>query len=921
MDHLAFLNQLDPTVLEELHQQYLQNPDSVEPSWRQFFAGYELASNAYPISKSKDFNHSELNVIRLINDYRERGHLFADTNPILDRVKHTPTLEIENYGLDKKHLTQQFEAGNSLGIGKATLSEIISFLQSTYCGKIGVEYEYIRIPEMRMWLREKMESTKNTPVFSKEKKLSILKDLSEAVLLEKFIHRKFIGQKRFSLEGNDSFIPALHAAIGKGSESGASEFVIGMAHRGRLNTLANVMQKPIDYIFSEFAGNEYEDLNLLGDVKYHLGFTSQITNSKGEEILLTLAPNPSHLEAVNPVLEGISRGRLDNYYHGDFSKVVPILVHGDAAMAGQGIVYEVFQMSGLPAFKTGGTIHIVTNNQIGFTTLFTDARTSTYCTDVAKTVQAPIFHVNGDDVEAVVFTMELAMDFRTKFNRDVVVDIVGYRKFGHNESDEPRFTQPVLYKIIEKHPDPLNIYTEQLIAEKTIVKEEADIISTKYLDLLEQELEKSKQIEKARIASFLVHDWKEIKKVDSRTDLMKQIDTTYFKEDLNLLAEKITTLPDEYSFFSKIKRLYNERITNYKTNQTVDWAMGELLAYSTLISEGFDIRMSGQDVERGTFSHRHAVLTDDDGKKYYPLNKISSENRFSIHNSFLSEYGVLGFEYGYSITRPDSLTIWEAQFGDFMNGAQIIIDQFITSGEEKWNVMSGLVMLLPHGFEGQGPEHSSARMERFLIQCDETNMQVLNCSTPANFYHALRRQMHSPYRKPMAVFTPKSLLRHPRCISTVKELTDGFFQEVIDDAVADAEIVTKLVFCSGKIYYELLEEKEKITANHIAIVRLEQISPIPFEKLWEIIEKYKQAKEWIWVQEEPGNMGAWTYLHRNFKDVPLRMIARPDTSSPATGSSKLHKQQQRKLIDKVFGECQCNRLKQECKMICSLREY
>jgi 2-oxoglutarate dehydrogenase E1 component len=425
MDHLAFLNQLDPTVLEELHQQYLQNPDSVEPSWRQFFAGYELASKAYPVNKSTTFDHSELNVIRLINDYRERGHLFANTNPILPRVKHTPTLDIENYGLEQKHLSQKFEAGNSLGIGKARLTEIISFLQTTYCGKIGVEYEYIRIPEMRMWLREKMESTKNTPVFNKQKKRSILKDLSEAVLLEKFIHKKFIGQKRFSLEGNDSFIPALHAAIGKGSELGASEFVIGMAHRGRLNTLANVMRKPIDYMLSEFAGNEYEEMNLLGDVKYHLGYTSHTKTNFGAEVTLTLSPNPSHLEAVNPVLEGITKGRLDQHYQGDFSKVVPILVHGDAAMAGQGIVYEVFQMSGLRSFKTGGTIHLVTNNQIGFTTLFTDARTSTYCTDVAKTVQAPIFHVNGDDVEAVVFTIELALEFRAKFNRDVVVDIVG----------------------------------------------------------------------------------------------------------------------------------------------------------------------------------------------------------------------------------------------------------------------------------------------------------------------------------------------------------------------------------------------------------------------------------------------------------------------------------------------------------------
>ncbi len=920
MDHLSFLSQLNPSMLEELHQQYLQNPELVEPSWRQFFAGYQLASTSYPLTQQRTFNQNELNVVRLINDYRERGHLFANTNPIMERVKHTPTLDVENYGLSEANLSQSFDAGGTLGLGKAKLSEIISFLQTTYCGKIGVEYEYIRFPELRTWLREKMEFNKNTPAFAVEKKRSILKDLTEAVLLEKFIHKKFIGQKRFSLEGNDSFIPALHAVIGKGAEFGASEFVIGMAHRGRLNTLANVMKKPIDYMFSEFAGNQYEDLNLLGDVKYHLGYTSTTNTLCGKEVTLTLAPNPSHLEAVNPVLEGIAKGRLEKYYDNDFAKVVPILVHGDAAMAGQGIVYEVFQMSGLRSFKTGGTIHIVTNNQIGFTTVFTDARTSNYCTDVAKAVQAPIFHVNGDDVEAVVFVMELAMEFRARFNRDVVVDIVGYRRYGHNESDEPRFTQPTMYKVIEKHPDPLTIYSKQLLEEKSLSKEEVDAIANNYLNILDEEHEKSKLIETARISSFLAKDWMNIKKVDSRTDLVKPVDTSFSKEDLDVLAHKITSIPENYTFLGKIKRLYSERIENY-SNNSVDWAMGELLAYASLVSEGYDIRMSGQDVERGTFSHRHAVLTDEQGEKYYPLNNVSNKNSFSIYNSFLSEYGVLGFEYGYSITRPDSLTIWEAQFGDFMNGAQIIIDQFVTSGEEKWNVMSGLVMLLPHGFEGQGPEHSSARMERFLIQCDETNIQVINCSTPASYFHAMRRQMHSPYRKPMVMFTPKSLLRHPKCISSVEELTDGSFQEVIDDPIANPEEVTKLVLCSGKVYYDLLAEKERTGASNVALIRLEQISPIPYEKLWETIDKYNLAEEWLWVQEEPGNMGAWTYLHRNFKDVPFKMIARPDSSSPATGSSKLHKEQQRKLVTKTFGECNCNRLLQECRMICSLREY
>ncbi len=920
MDHLSFLTQMSSDQLEEQYQLYLHNPESVEPSWRQFFAGYQLASNHYPTNQNKTTSTSELKVIKLINDYRERGHLFAATNPILNRVEHFPTLDINNYELTPADLSQTFEAGNQLGIGRSKLSDIIAFLQETYCKSIGVEYEYIRTPEMRLWLRQKMEGSKNSPSFSVEKKKWILTQLSKAVLFEKFIHQRFVGQKRFSLEGNDSFIPALHAIIDKGAELGAEEFVIGMAHRGRLNTLANVLQKPVDYMFSEFSGNKYKDFTILGDVKYHLGYTSTSETTNGKKVTLTLAPNPSHLEAVNPVLEGIAKGRLDHYHKGDFSKVIPILVHGDAAMAGQGIVYEVFQMSGLSSYHTGGTIHVVTNNQIGFTTLFTDARTSTYCTDVAKTIQAPIFHINGDDVEAVVFVIELAMEFRNKFHRDVIVDIVGYRRHGHNESDEPRFTQPSLYKIIEKHSDPLTIYSNILMKENSIEKNEIEMIGKNYIDFLEHEFEKSKKIDVAQINSFLDSDWKDIKKVESRLDLTLPVNTKFPLEKLNILAETITSIPGDYTFLGKIKRIYSERLANYQNN-SIDWGTAELLAYSTLLSEGFDIRMSGQDVERGTFSHRHAVITDENDRKYYPLNKISEKNKFSIYNSFLSEYGVLGFEYGYSITRPNALTIWEAQFGDFLNGAQIIIDQFITSGEEKWNVMSGLVILLPHGFEGQGPEHSSGRMERLLTQCDETNIKVLNCSTPANFYHSIRKQIHSPYRKPLVVFTPKSLLRLPKCISTVDDLTNGSFQEVIDDNFVNPTEVTKLVMCSGKIYYDLLEERETKNIRNIALVRLEQISPIPYELLWEIIDKYKNVVEWIWVQEEPGNMGAWTYLHRNFKDVPFKLIARPDSSSPATGSSILHKQQQRKLVEKTFGECNCNKIHQECRMTCSIREY
>jgi 2-oxoglutarate dehydrogenase E1 component len=763
----------------------------------------------------------------------------------------------------------------------------------------------------------KMEPVKNSPSFTPDQKLRILTKLSQAVQFEKFIHKKFPGQKRFSLEGGESLIPALDAVIEKGVEFGNQEFVIGMPHRGRLNVLSNILQKPYSTIFTEFQGLEYEDELILGDVKYHLGYTSERTTQQGVTVKLTLAPNPSHLETVNPVVEGIARARLDKHYEGDFNKITPVLIHGDAAIAGQGVVYEVVQMSGLKGYNTGGTIHLVVNNQIGFTTNYLDARTSTYCTDVAKTIQSPVFHVNADDAEAVAYTIQLAMEFREKFHRDVFVDLLGYRKYGHNEGDEPRFTQPVLYKIIEKHPDPRQLYVERLIQEGVLTNEAAAQQEKQFNDLLEDNLLASKDAEKANISNFLANEWEGIRKA-TPADFVSSPNTGVDVETFMELAKRITYLPEEKSFFRKIRKLYEDRMLMVSQSGSLDWAMGELMAYATLVHEGFAVRVSGQDVERGTFSHRHAALTiEDSEEKYVPLKHIvASSKAFEIYNSSLSEYGVLGFEYGYALNSPNTLTIWEAQFGDFGNGAQIIFDQFISSAEDKWNVMNGLVVLLPHGFEGQGPEHSSARMERYLTLCAEYNIQVLNCTTPASFFHAMRRQLKRDFRKPLIVFTPKSLLRHPACVSPVSDFVEGRFVEVIDDAQAKPEEVSRVVFCTGKVYYDLLEDKNKNGNKEVAIIRLEQLFPVPAQQIEQVRQKYNQATQWIWVQEEPANMGAWGFLRLNASFDDFKLVARPASGSPATGSSKFHQIQQKKIVDKAMHQCNCPRLDWECRMVC-----
>ncbi len=919
METYSYLSNIDLAQLEELYRQYKADPDSVDFGWKKFFEGYEFAGTTFSTKQEKNISSDEFSAINLINEYRKRGHLFTKTNPVRTRRTYSPTLAYENFGFSVDDLDRTFEAGVEIGIGKARLKDIIAFLEETYCQSIGAEYFYIRNTEMVDWLRIKMESSRNTPQYSRDQKIQILHKLTEAVGFEKFVHKKFPGQKRFSLEGGESLIPALDTLIEKGAGLGVQEFIIGMPHRGRLNVLTNILGKSHQVVFSEFEGIAYDEETLLGDVKYHLGFTSERETRNGQTIRLTLTPNPSHLEAVNPVVEGIVRSRIDHQYQGDDARIVPVLIHGDASIAGQGVVYEVIQMSGLEAYKTGGTIHMVVNNQLGFTTNYMEGRSSIYCTDVAKTIQAPIFHVNGDDAEAVAFVVELAMEFRNRFKKDVFIDLLGYRKYGHNEGDEPRFTQPVLYRIIEKHPDPRQIYLKKLLEQEMIDQETADRIEKAFNDQLEVSLARSKEIERAHITSFLKDSWTSIRKA-TEDDFGHSPETSVEQHLLQSITQKITSLPGDKQFFRKTIKLQEDRSDMVLTHGKVDWAMAELLAYGTLLSEGVHIRFSGQDSHRGTFSHRHAVLTiEDSEEKYTPLCHLGTgQGRFEIYNSLLSEYGVLGFEYGYALASPHDLVIWEAQFGDFSNGAQIIFDQYLSSAEDKWNVMNHLVVLLPHGYEGQGPEHSSGRMERFLDLCAEQNIQVADCSTPASFFHILRRQLKRPFRKPLVIFTPKSLLRHPRCVSPLTDLTVGGFKEVIDDKSSDPAEVVKLAFCSGKVYYDLLEEKEKINAGNIALIRIEQLYPLPVGQIKLLLEKYSRAKRYLWVQEEPVNMGAWNFIHQRLlqEGINLRVIARPASGSPATGSPKFHQVQQRKIVTKTFEECDCHRLKEECRMVC-----
>ena len=899
MDKYSFLGALHSNMIEMMYDQYIQNPDSVDEGWRSFFQGFDFAKEVYseddevPETFKKEFR-----VINLINAYRTRGHLFTKTNPVRERRKYTPSLAIEHFDLEETDLEIVFQAGSTVGIGPATLQEIITHLEQVYCQSIGVEYMYIRKPEEVEWIKNRLHQNNNTPTFNVDQKKHILHKLNQAVAFENFLHTKYVGQKRFSLEGAESLIPALDALIERGADLGVEEYVMGMAHRGRLNVLANIFNKTYKDIFTEFEGKEYDDALFDGDVKYHLGFTSEQACDNGKKVKMSLSPNPSHLEAVDPVVEGISRAKIDDKYAGNNKKLVPILIHGDAALAGQGVVYEVVQMAQLDGYKTGGTIHVAINNQIGFTTNYLDARSSTYCTDVAKVTLSPVFHVNGDDVEAVVHAMQIATEYRQKFGKDVFIDLLCYRKYGHNEGDEPRFTQPLLYKAISKHKNPREIYNQKLMSEGVVEANIAKEMEAEFKLLLQDRFDESKEVEKAFITPFLEQEWEGFQKAQPE-DFDISPKTGVSKDDILAVAEKLYNIPEEKQLFKKSRRLLSDRKKMVEDTNKLDWAMGELLAYGTLLQEGHPIRISGQDVERGTFSHRHAVLKSEDSEQEIcPLNSVSDVAKFTAFNSLLSEYGVLGFDYGYAMAMPNSLTIWEAQFGDFSNGAQIMLDQFISSAEDKWKMMNGLVMLLPHGYEGQGAEHSSARMERYLQLCAQHNMQMVNCTTPANFFHVLRRQLKRKFRKPLVVFTPKSLLRHPQCVSSIQDFTTGRFQEIIDDTI-EASSVKKLVLCSGKLYYELLQERKENNINDVAIVRIEQLYPLPTKQINIAIEKYN-PEQLIWAQEEPENMGAWSHILRNLRYLPFEVVARSESAATASGSSKRSAKRQKTIIEQVF---------------------
>lgn len=914
MKDFSFVTNSHPAYIESLYQDFRKDPASVDPEWTKFFEGFDFAvtstngngkaaapaaGSGLPVTNEQLVK--ELGAYRLIQAYRKKGHLIAKTNPIRERKDRHANLDLAHFGLGEADLKTEFFAGQVVGLGKASLEKILDHVTKIYANSVGVEFTYINDFKKLEWLQNEMETTMNKPLGVEQKKRILLK-LSQGVMFEKFLHTKYIGQKRFSLEGGETTIAALDAIINTAAENTVQEVVIGMAHRGRLNVLANILGKTYEQIFSEFEGSSIPDTTMgSGDVKYHLGFRAQITTPGGKEVNLQLTPNPSHLEVVDPVVVGFARSKADVIYGSDYDKILPILIHGDAAIAGQGVVYEVAQMSKLKGYYTGGTIHYVINNQIGFTTDFEDARSSDYCTSVAAIVQAPVFHVNGDDAEAVVKVAEIATRYRQEFNSDIYIDMVCYRKHGHNEGDDPKFTQPKLYEAIDKHDNPREVYSKQLIANGEVEAALAQEMEKVFWSELQERLDDVKQHPLPYSRQKPEQAWLELRK-STPEDFHKSPDTAISQEQFDKVFNAIMAIPEGFKPLKKVEKLLAEKQKLFQEQQLLDWASGELMAYGSLLNEGTDVRLSGQDVKRGTFSHRHAVLrSEEDDKEYSRLSNINPEQGlFRIYNSLLSEFAVVGFEYGYSIANPDTLTIWEAQFGDFSNGAQTLIDQFISSAETKWGKMSGLTMLLPHGYEGQGPEHSSARLERFLQMCAEYNMIITNCTTSSSFFHALRRQLAFPFRKPMINFAPKANLRHVRSYSPASEFTTGGFKEVLDDPfIDDASKVKKVLLCSGKMYFDLSEKQMKDNRKDVAVVRMEQLYPLPLVQLEAINQKYKGAT-WFWVQEEPLNMGAAGFLQMNLKQINYGVISRNPSAATATGYAKVHAQEQASIIDTAF---------------------
>jgi 2-oxoglutarate dehydrogenase E1 component len=904
MQPLDVISSAHPAYIESLYLDYQKAPEGVSREWRNFFKGFDLAMQSSANGTTGPVNAKEFAVYALIDGYRRKGHLLSRTNPIRERKDRKAGLELGNFGLSDADLDTAFEAGTILGMGQARLRDIIDRLKAIYCRSLGFEYMYITEEKEQQWLQERIEAPAGQIDLTLDEKKQVLKKLNGSNVFEEFLSIKYIGQKRFSLEGGESTIPALDTAIEEAANTGVEEVVIGMAHRGRLNVLVNILGKTYEQIFSEFEGKSDPDLTMGdGDVKYHLGYSSIIPTRSGKKVNIKVAPNPSHLEAVTPVVLGYVRAKGDLIYNSEFHRILPIIIHGDAAIAGQGVVYEVAQMSQLRGFRTWGTLHFVINNQIGFTTDFDDARSSHYCTSVAASVQAPVIHVNGDDVEAVVFAMKLAVAYLQEFHKDVYVDMVCYRKHGHNEGDDPKFTQPALYAIIDKHPNPREIYLEQLIERGKIERELANQMNEEFKQMMENALAMVKQKPLPYQYQEPELEWKKLRR-STPEDFEKSPNTAITKKQLHDLAERIISVPEGFNTQRKVLKMLEKRRQVFFDTGQLDWASAELLAYASMLAEGHNIRISGQDSIRGTFSHRHAILYEEKtSEQYNRLDNLfkNQDARFRVHNSLLSEYAVLGFEYGYALASPSSLVLWEAQFGDFANGAQVMIDQFISSSESKWQRMNGIVMLLPHGYEGQGPEHSSARLERFLQLSAEFNMIVANITTPANFFHLLRRQLAWPFRKPLVVMSPKSLLRHPKCVSETEDFTKGGFQEILVDDWSSGKPagVKKVVFCSGKIYYDLLERQEEARRNDLIIVRLEQLYPLPFKQIDAVMDKYPKARK-IWLQEEPANMGAWVYMLSCYRNANWEVVSRKSSASPASGYQRVHMKEQKALIDKVF---------------------
>ncbi len=919
MKDFQYITNSHPSYIEGLYQDFTANPESIDQDMRKFFEGFDFAienvtgkSNGNGAAKIIATNgtgginlallEKEFNVFSLIRAYRQKGHLVAKTNPIRERIDRNANLGLENFGFTDADLATEFEAGKFVGLGKTSLKNIVAHLQKCYTHNLGVEFSSVNSRRKIDWIINSVEHTMMEPVPLPQKK-RILQKLNEGVMFEKFLHTKYIGQKRFSLEGGETTIAALDAIINTASDNGVKEVIIGMAHRGRLNILANIMGKTYEQIFSEFEGTATPDTTMgSGDVKYHLGFSSEVETSSGNKMNLKLCPNPSHLEAVDPVVVGFARSKADVLYDSDFDKILPILIHGDASVAGQGIVYEVLQMCNLKGYYTGGTLHFVINNQIGFTTDFTDARSSDYCTSLAAMVKAPVFHVNGDDPEAVVKAVQIATQYRQEFNSDIFIDMVCYRKHGHNEGDEPKFTQPQLYALIDKHLNPREVYTQFLLENgEADAQALAKDMEKQFLADLQERLDEVKQNPLPYTFQKPELWWQTLRRA-TEGDFGNSPVTAISKATFTQLFEGLMKWPADFKPLKKVEKLLQDKIKLYNDEHKVDWATGELMAYGSLLVEGKDVRMSGQDVQRGTFSHRHCVIHDENTNK--PYNRLDhfteTQAQMRIYNSLLSEYAVLGFEYGYSMANPNALVIWEAQFGDFCNGAQTMIDQFIAAAETKWQRMNSVVMLLPHGYEGQGPEHSSARMERFLQMCAEMNMVITNITTSANFFHVLRRQLSWNFRKPLINFAPKANLRHPGSYSKEEEFLTGGFKEVVDDNfVKDEADVKKVLLCSGKVYFDLAEKQQKENRQDVAIVRLEQIYPLPQQQLDVLYAKYSKAI-WYWVQEEPLNMGAATFLRMNLKNINFYIISRSASASTATGYSKIHAKEQAALVEKAF---------------------